>query len=207
MLKDELSENSLVLVEEAERIAREVVTLNAETWDRENRFPHELFAALQRAGLNAMCVPKECGGLGIGPDTDDPLPVWLVTKTLASADSAGCHSQQVHTNMTHTIALLGTDQQKQRFLRPVAEAGAIFGGWGAEQNGRPRSDGRAAFTAARRVAGGYEITGDKFYATNAGAAKFAIVFAVPENSANPGGELLLCAVDCGAPGVTVAPRW
>ena len=140
------------------------------------------------------CVFRaRCGGLGIGPDTDDPLPVWLVTRALASADSASCHCQQVHTNMTHTVALLGTPEQKERFLRPVVEAGAIFGGWGSEQNGQPPAGERPAFTVAHRVSGGWELSGRKFYSTNAGAAKFAIVFAFPDNVANPMSQLLLCA--------------
>lgn len=207
MLTEKLSPQSRAFVETAEQIAREVVEPLAETWDCENRFPHELFAALHTARLNAMCVPTAQGGLGIGPDTDDPLPVWLVTKTLATADSSSCHSQQVHTNMTHTVALLGTPEQQERFLRAVAEEGAIFGGWGSEQDGRPPAGGSRAFTLARKVKGGYEITGEKFYSTNAGAAKYAVVFAFPEGVPNPFNQLLLCLVDCESPGVTIHPAW
>lgn len=58
MLTEKLSPQSRAFVETAEQIAREVVEPLAETWDRENRFPHELFAALHNARLNAMCVPK-----------------------------------------------------------------------------------------------------------------------------------------------------
>ncbi|HVA80630.1 MAG TPA: acyl-CoA dehydrogenase family protein [Candidatus Binataceae bacterium] len=207
MLEEKLSPATLRLVETAKQIAAEVVAPNAQGWDRENRFPHELFSALHRAKLDAMCVPSALGGLGIGPDTDDPLPVWLVTRALASADSASCHGQQVHTNMTHTVALLGTPEQKERFLRPVVDAGAIFGGWGSEQNGQPPAGPRPASTVAHRVGGGWELTGRKFYSTNAGAAKFAIVFAFPDNVANPTSQLLLCMVDCESPGVSVQPRW
>jgi alkylation response protein AidB-like acyl-CoA dehydrogenase len=207
MLKERLSLDSLALVDKAEKIAAQVVAPCAEKWDRDNRFPDELFAALREAGLNATCVPRELGGLGIGPDTDDPLPVWLITKTLAAADSASCHCQQVHTNMTHTVALLGTAEQKERFLRPVVENGAIFGGWGSEQNGQPPSGPRGKFTLARRRPGGWELSGRKYYSTNAGAAKYAIVFAMPDEVPNPMSEMLLCAVDCESPGVKVRPQW
>ena len=44
------------------------------------------------------------------------LPVWMVTRALTSADSASCHAQQVHTNMTHTVALLGTPQPMSQLL-------------------------------------------------------------------------------------------
>ena len=207
MIKEKLSASGAKLVEAAERIAAQVVEPNAPIWDRENRFPHELFSAMHAAKLDAMCVPQEFGGLGIGPDTDDPLPVWLVTRTFASVDSASCHAQQVHTNMTHSVALLGTPGQKERFLRPVAEAGAIFGGWGSEQSGQPPSGERPKFTVAHRVSGGWQLSGRKFYSTNAGAAKFAIVFAFPDNVPDPMSQLLLCMVDCESPGVKVKPRW
>jgi hypothetical protein len=46
MLTEKLSRQSRAFVETAEQIAQEVVEPLAETWDRETRFPHELFAAL-----------------------------------------------------------------------------------------------------------------------------------------------------------------
>lgn len=109
--------------------------------------------------------------------------------------------------MTHTVALLGTPEQQERSLRTVAEEGAIFGGWGSEQDGRPPAGGSRTLTMARKVKGGYEITGKKFYSTNAGAAKYAVVFAFPEGVPNPFNQLLLCLVDCDSPGVTIHPAW
>lgn len=48
MLTEKLSSQSRAVVETAEQIAREVVEPLAKTWDRENRFPHELFAAAHK---------------------------------------------------------------------------------------------------------------------------------------------------------------
>ena len=207
MLKDELSPTGRGLVEAAERIATNVSAVHAETWDRENRFPTELFQALHAERLDSMTVPTANGGWGIGPDTDDPLPVWLVTRALASGDSSSSHCQQVHTNMVHSVALLGTADQQKRFLTAVVEDGAVFGGWGSEQDGRPPAGGRAAFTVAKKVPGGYQITGKKYYSTNAGTAKYAVVFAYPDDVPDPLSHLLLCLVDCEKQGVRVNPSW
>lgn len=207
MIEDMLSRESRTLLESVERIAQEVSGNWAPVWDRENRFPTELFAALHEKRLNALTVPKEYGGLGLGPDAEDPLPVWLATRALASVDSASCHAFQVHTNMVHAVALLGTAEQKERFLRPVVEENAVLGGWGSEQNGEPAKGGAPAFTKAHRVEGGYRISGKKFYSTNAGAARFAIVFAYPDDVENPFSHLLLCMVDCRDPGVKVHEKW
>jgi alkylation response protein AidB-like acyl-CoA dehydrogenase len=207
MIEERLSAQSREYVTKAKQIAADVVMPLAETWDRENRFPHEMFDALRRERLNAMTVPAEYGGLGLGADIGDPLPVWLVTRAIAAADSSASHCQQVHTNMVHSVALLGTPEQKERYLRAVADGGAILGGWGSEQDGRPPEGGPRAYTLAKPVKGGYEISGKKFYSTNAGAAKYAIVFAYPEGAANPLSQLLLCMVDCESPGVSVKPAW
>lgn len=190
----------------ARDIAERVSVPLAATWDGENRFPAELFAALHEAGLDAMSVPRRLGGLEIGPDTADPLTMWLVLRTLATADSASTHCVQVHSNTVHAVRLLGTPEQHDRYLGPVASDGAVFGFWGSEQDGRPEAHGRG-FTTAKRVAGGWELTGKKYYSTNARAARFAVVFAFPEGATDPLGEMMLCIVDCTSDGVIVNPSW
>lgn len=60
---------------------------------------------------------------------------------------------------------------------------------------------------AHRVDGGYELTGRKFYSTNAGAAKYGLVFAYPDDVDNPLDHLMLLAVDCEGPGVHVHEAW
>ena len=57
MLTEQLSPQSRAFVETAEQIAREVVEPLAETWDRENRFPHELFAALRTKQPSLSMTP------------------------------------------------------------------------------------------------------------------------------------------------------
>lgn len=207
MIESRISAESAELVDKVKVIAQEVSGKLAPVWDRENRFPTELFDALHAHRLNALTVPKEFGGHGLGPDAEDPLPVWLATKALASVDSASCHAFQVHTNMVHAVALLGTKEQQERFLRPVAENNAVLGGWGSEQNGAPSGGAPANFTLAHRVEGGYEITGTKFYSTNAGATKYGLVFAFPDDVENPFANMLLCMVDCDAPNVKVHEKW
>ncbi|MPY94762.1 MAG: hypothetical protein GEV08_17380 [Acidimicrobiia bacterium] len=196
---------------DAAAVAAEVSAPRAATWDRDNAFPAELFAALHEVGLDAMTVPYHLGGLGLGPDAPepDPLTVWLVTRALAGADSASSHAVQVHTNAVHCLAMLGTDEQQERYLRPVVEEGAVFGFWGSEQSGAPAGsgDGRPRFTVARRVEGGWLLSGRKFYSTNARGARYGIVFAVPEGARNAMADLLLFVVDCRGEGVNVAREW
>lgn len=207
MIEEKLGGVHLELVEKAQRLAREKIRDRAEDLDKRNAFPEETFADLHREGLTRLCVPKAQGGWGLGPDGDDALPVWLVTKTIAAADSSTSHCQQVHNNTCHCVGLMGTEDQKERFLRPVVDEGAVFGFWGSEQSGQPPTGGRHQLTLAKKVKGGREITGTKYYCTNAGAARYGVVFVYPEEAEKPLQNLLLAVVDCRSSGVKVEPEW
>jgi alkylation response protein AidB-like acyl-CoA dehydrogenase len=209
LLDHQLTGRGRSAVEAARRIASQVAAPLAEQLDHDCRFPTELFAALHEEGLDALYVPQRYGGLGLGADNEhpDPLAVWLTTKAIATADSSSSHAQQVHNNITHTVLLLGTDEQKDRYLSGVVERSEVWGGWGTEQDGRPREGGPRGFTVAHRVKGGYELNGKKFYATNAGRARYGLVFAFPDDVEKPMESMLLCTVDCEGPGVTVHPEW
>jgi alkylation response protein AidB-like acyl-CoA dehydrogenase len=207
MLEEQLSQEYRTIVEQVTKVAREVAAPLAATLDRENRFPSEMFEALQADRLTSLCVPEAQGGYGLGPDGKDALPVWLSTRALATVDSSSAHAFQVHTNTTHGVALLGTPEQHERFLRPVVEDGAVFGFWGSEQSGAPPDGGPRGYTMAHRVDGGWELTGKKFYSTNAGATKYGVVFAYPDDVDKPLDHLMLFAVDCDSPGVHVRSEW
>ncbi|MBF6569704.1 MAG: acyl-CoA/acyl-ACP dehydrogenase [Candidatus Binataceae bacterium] len=199
-LRNHLSPSSLKLLDKAQAIAREVIAPKAVEWDRDARFPYEMFQAMHSEKLDALTIPKALGGLEIGPDGGEPLALWLITKTLATADSSASQCQQLHNNTALAIKLLGTPEQQERYLRPVVEQGAILGAWGAEGHSKTS-------TVAQRVSGGYQITGTKMFATNAGAARYAAVVAFPEGSRDPNADMMFCMVDCQAPGVTVKPQW
>lgn len=193
-------------LEAAESIAASVVSPLASKWDAEGRFPSELFAALREPGLDAMAVPRDLGGWEIGPDTDDPLTFWKVIRTLASADSSSAHCVQGHTHSVHAVRTFGNSDQRKKFLGPVVGEGAVFGFWGSEQSGRPTAGGPPA-TKATRVAGGWELSGRKYYSTNGRAARFGVVFAVPSDSSDPVKDMMMCVVDCTADGFQVNPAW
>jgi alkylation response protein AidB-like acyl-CoA dehydrogenase len=198
-VKDTLSPGGLALVEKAEQIASQVVAPLAPIWDKESRFPYELFSALHAAGLDSVFVPKEHGGLGLGPDTDDALTPWLVTKAIASADSSCSQCQQVHNNCCYTIAAVGSEQQRRSYFGSVVEQSVVMGGWGSE--------GGDGTTIAKKVPGGYELNGRKLFATNAGVARRALVTAFPEGKFNTTTDLLNFMINCESPGFRVEPGW
>ena len=94
------------------RAAREIEPDAAE-WDREHRFPRELFAQLAELGLMGVCVPEEYGGAGA-----DFLSYVLVLEELSRADAGVGVTVAVHTSAaTLPILAFGTDEQSRGSCR------------------------------------------------------------------------------------------
>ena len=105
----------------ARDFARERIEPHAAEWDREHRFPRELFAELAELGLMGVCVPEEYGGAGA-----DFISYILVLEELSRADAGVGVTVAVHTSAT-TLPILafGTDEQKSRFVPPLARGEVI----------------------------------------------------------------------------------
>src|SRR5207237_4092845 len=89
---------------------------HAAEWDREHRFPRELFAKLATLGLMGVCIPEEYGGAGA-----DFLSYVLVLEELSRADAGVGVTVAVHTSAaTLPLLMFGTDEQKARFVPPLA---------------------------------------------------------------------------------------
>ena len=105
---------------EIQALAREVadteIAPHAADWDREHRFPRELFTKLGELGLMGVCVPEELGGAGA-----DFVAYVLVLEELSRADAGVGVTVAVHTSAaTLPIVTFGTDEQKARFVPPLA---------------------------------------------------------------------------------------
>ena len=110
---------------EIQTLAREVadteIAPHAADWDREHRFPRELFAKLGELGLMGVCVPEELGGAGA-----DFISYVLVLEELSRADAGVGVTVAVHTSAaTLPIVAFGTDEQRERFVPPLARGEAI----------------------------------------------------------------------------------
>src|ERR671937_2906224 len=100
----------------AREFAEAEIEPNAAAWDREHRFPRELFGKLADLGLMGVCVPEEYGGAGA-----DFLSYILVLEELSRADAGVGVTVAVHTSAaTLPIVIFGTDEQRSRFVPPLA---------------------------------------------------------------------------------------
>src|SRR5947208_10060614 len=139
----------------------EKIEPHAAEWDREHHFPRELYGRLAALGLMGVCVPEEYGGGGA-----DFLSYILVLEELSRADAGVGVTVAVHTSAA-TLPLLayGTDEQKSRFVPPLAR-GEQLGAF-ALTEAEAGSDAGALRTRAEAAGDGWRITGAKQWITNA----------------------------------------
>jgi alkylation response protein AidB-like acyl-CoA dehydrogenase len=155
----------------ARDFARQEIEPHAAEWDREHRFPRDVFTKLAELGLMGACVPEEYGGAGT-----DFLSYILVLEELSRADAGVGVTIAVHTSAT-TLPLLtfGTDEQRSRFVPPLAR-GDYLGAFALTESGSG-SDAGALRTRAEPEGDGWRITGTKQWITNARHAGTLLVFA------------------------------
>jgi alkylation response protein AidB-like acyl-CoA dehydrogenase len=151
--------------------ARAEIEPHAADWDREHRFPRDLFTQLAELGLMGTCVPEEYGGAGA-----DFVSYILVLEELSRADAGVGVTVAVHTSaVTLPILSFGTDEQKSRFVPPLAR-GEHLGAF-ALTEAEAGSDAGSLRTRAEASRDGWTITGAKQWITNGRYAGTFLLFA------------------------------
>jgi alkylation response protein AidB-like acyl-CoA dehydrogenase len=155
----------------AREFAEAEIEPHAAEWDREHRFPRDLFAKLAGLGLMGVCVPEEYGGAGA-----DFLSYILVLEELSRADAGVGVTVAVHTSAaTLPILSFGTDEQRSRFVPPLAR-GEHLGAF-ALTEAEAGSDAGSLRTRAEPTEDGWRITGAKQWITNGAFAGTFLLFA------------------------------
>jgi alkylation response protein AidB-like acyl-CoA dehydrogenase len=149
---------------------------NAAQWDRDHDFPRDLFTKLAELGLMGACVPEEYGGAGV-----DFLSYILVLEELSRADAGVGVTVAVHTSaVTLPLLAYGTDEQKSRFVPPLAR-GEHLGAFALTEP-EAGSDAGALRTKAEPSGDGWTITGAKQWITNGRYSGTFLTFARTDQS-------------------------
>jgi alkylation response protein AidB-like acyl-CoA dehydrogenase len=166
-----LSEEQREIQALAREFADTEIAPHAAEWDREHRFPREVLARLGELGLMGVCVPEELGGAGA-----DFVSYILVLEELSRADAGVGVTVAVHTSAaTLPILTFGTDEQRSRFVPPLARGDAL-GAFALTEPGSG-SDAGSLRTAAVEEGEGWRINGTKQWCTNGSHASTFILFA------------------------------
>jgi alkylation response protein AidB-like acyl-CoA dehydrogenase len=166
-----LNEQQTMIRDMARQFAQERLAPNAARWDRESHFPMEEIREMGRLGLMGMNVPVEWGGAGA-----DYVSTALALEEIAAGDAGTATVMSGHNSVgCMPIATFGNDDQKERFLRPMAEGRMISAFLLTEAHGG--SDAGALTTRAVRDGGHYVLNGTKQFITTGRNADVALIFA------------------------------
>jgi alkylation response protein AidB-like acyl-CoA dehydrogenase len=167
----ELSDDQRQIQALTREFAQAEIEPYAAQWDREHHFPKELFGKLAELGLMGACVPEEYGGAGA-----DFLSYILMLEEISRADAGVGVTVAVHTSaVTLPILTFGTDEQKSRFVPPLAR-GELIGAFALTET-EAGSDAGSLRTTATLDEDGWTITGTKQFISTARFAGTLLVFA------------------------------
>lgn len=175
-----LNEEQRMIQMMAREFARREIEPQAAENDRTGRFPKEIVAKMGELGLMGMMVPAAYGGAEVGA-----VSYSVALQEIAYACASTAVTMSV-TNLTcEPILLFGTEEQKRKWLPPLAGGGHL--GAFAITEPEAGSDPGSMRTTARRKGDIYRITGTKVFITNGGVAgTFVVVARTQEGGGNKG---------------------
>ena len=165
----------------------------AEEIDENHRFPTETVALMQKYGFMGIPFSKEWGGQGC-----DYLTYALAVEEISKVCGTTGVILSAHTSLcAGAINAYGTPEQKEKFLRPLAD-GRKIGAFGLTE---PEAGTDAAGQQTKAVLDGDEwvITGNKIFITNGGEADIYVIFAMTDKSAGTRG-ISAFIIEKGTPG-------
>jgi butyryl-CoA dehydrogenase len=170
----QLSEEHEMIRKMVRDFARNEVAPTAAERDENERFDREIFDQMAELGLTGIPWPEEYGGIG-----SDYLAYCIAVEELSRVCASTGVTLSAHTSLAGwPIFKFGTEEQKQKYLRPMAE-GKKIGGYGLTEPGSG-SDSGAMKTTARLDGDHYLLNGSKIFITNGGVADIYVVFALTD---------------------------
>lgn len=168
MVALDLDEMQQMLQELSHQFALDEIRPNAEHWDKESEYPIQAIKAADELGLLNLHIPEEYGGAGLGS-----MEEVVVTEELAWGDPGFATAAYATSLAIAPIITGGTEEQKQKWLRKVAEEGALASYCVTEP--QAGSDVASIATTAIKDGDDYIINGEKMFITGAGYADFFFV--------------------------------
>jgi alkylation response protein AidB-like acyl-CoA dehydrogenase len=192
----QLSEEHRLIRDAARRIARERVAPRAAAIDEKEEYPHDIFQLFRDAGLLGLTIPTKYGGSGAGF-----LALALAVEEVAKYCCSSGLILLLSALPTQPIVLGGTEEQKQRFLPPVAQ-GEMKAAFGLTE---PNAGSDAAAIQARAVRDGdeYVVNGEKAFISGGAVADYVSIFVKTDPAAGSRGVSGFI-VPTDAPGFSVA---
>ena len=154
----------------ARKFAQKELKPLVEIDEKEERFRPEVIRQLGELGLTGITVPEEYGGAGLGYQE-----YAVAIEELAAANTGYAISVAVTGLPQVILNLFGTEEQKRKYIPPLAQGHAI-GGFALTEP-TSGSDAASLRTTAKRVGDTYIVNGSKLYITQGDYADTIILMA------------------------------
>jgi butyryl-CoA dehydrogenase len=168
-----LSEQNLMWRAKAREVAEKYVRPVAAKYDKAQEYPWEIKDAIAAAGLSGVWIPKEYGGSGGGV-----IDLCICVEELSRACGGVGVLYAVNALGTFPVLVGGTEEQKQKYLRPIAKGEKLISFGLSEKFAG--SDAAGLHAMAVKDGDSYVLNGEKKWNTNGGAADIYTVFAVTD---------------------------
>ena len=195
----ELNEEQTMMQKMVREFAEKRVAPEVSKRDEEHFFDRTIADEMGEMGLNGLCFPEKYGGAD-----SDYLSYILAVEELSKVDDGVGVTLSVNVSLcAWPIYAYGTEEQKQKFLRPILE-GQHMGAFGLTE---PNAGTDAAAQQSTAVLNGdhYILNGSKIFITNAGEAETYVVFAMTDKAKGLKG-ISAFILEKGMPGFTFGKR-
>jgi len=194
-MKFELTEEQNLIREMVRSFAEKEVAPSAAERDEEERFDRELmFSRLAELGLTGIVFPEEYGGAG-----SDYISYAIAVEELSRVCASTGVTLSAHLSLgSNPIYLFGSEEQKQKFLVPLA-TGEKMGAFGLTETAAG-SDAGGTKTTAVRDGDEWLLNGSKIFITNGGDAEIYVVLARTDKEAEKHHGMSAFIVEKGTPG-------
>ena len=181
------------------QFAEKEVKPKAQLIDETADFPWETINKMAKLNLLGLPIPKELGGAGV-----DTISYALAVEEISKRCASTGVNMSVHTSVgTYPIYLFGTEEQKKKFVIPLAKGERI--GAFALTEPSAGSDAAGVQTTAVLSKDHYILNGSKIFITNGGVAGSVIVMAMTDKSKGHRG-ISAFIVEKGTDGFTIGSK-
>ncbi len=197
----ELTEEQNLIRDMVREFAEKEVAPSAAVRDEEERFDRPLmFGRLAELGLTGIVFPEQYGGAGA-----DYLSYAIAVEELSRVCASTGVTLSAHLSLgSNPIYLFGTEEQKMKFLVPMAQ-GEKMGAFGLTEPSAG-SDAGGTKTTAVRDGNDWILNGTKIFITNAGEAETYVVFARTDKQAQKHHGISAFIVEKGTPGFSFGKK-
>jgi butyryl-CoA dehydrogenase len=195
----QLTEEQLMIQDTARKFAESELKPIAEEIDRTMEYPIEMFKKMGEIGFMGLTIPAEYGGTGT-----DMVSYAITIEELSRACASTGLGVAAHNSLAcGPIIIMGTEEQKQKYL-PELATGEALGAFGLTEP-HAGSDASNIKVTATPKGDEYILNGTKTYVTNGGWAKYMVATAMtdPEKGAD---GISAFIIDSDFPGFTVGTK-